>query len=256
MEISKVGLLACILVHLGAICSEPLNVGILVSGSGSNMEAIFRYFEQPEKKGLIKPCVVISNKKDAYALKRARLEVETTFKNAVPTEYIPSGIRNTMSTEEKAETRRQYAQKLIECLEKHGVTKKNGLICGAGFMVILHKDFLNHFENQVISIHPTLLPSFAGDRGIKDAFAYGVKTSGPTVHIVDEGMDTGPIIMQNPFNVTNEDTLETFEEKTHKAEHEMYPWVIEQFAHGNVKIEDRSEQGGSKRFVVIPAFKK
>jgi len=229
----------------------PLPLAILVSGTGSNMEAILRYFEQPGKEGLVKPAVVISNRKNAYALKRARLKVETTFKNKVPTAYLPSGIRKGMSDEEKAVVRKAYAQKMINSLESHGVMSGNGLICGAGFMVIIHKDFLDHYPNQVISIHPALLPSFPGMKGVADAFKYGVKVTGPTVHIVDEGMDTGPIIGQKTVEIADDDTLDTLEDKIHKAEHELYPWVVEQFARDRVSVVDKSDIGGSDRSVVI-----
>ena len=232
------------------INNRPLNVAFLVSGSGSNMEAILRYFEQPGKEGIINPCVVISNKKDARALKRARLEVETTFKKAVPTAHLPCIIRKSMTDEKKQEVRKEYAQKLITCLKDHGVTRENGLICGAGFMVIIHKDFLDHFANQVISIHPTLLDAFPGADGIERAFKRGVKVSGPSVHFVDEGMDTGPIIGQNQFAVADDDTLETFEQKTHEAEWELYSRVVEQIAQGEIKIVNKSADGGPERAVI------
>ena len=157
-----------------------------------------------------------------------------------------------MTDSEKETRRKAYAQELIAALEKHGVTPENGLVCGAGFMVIIHKDFLDHYPNRVISIHPTLLPQFPGDSGINDAWAYGVAASGPTVHIVDEGMDTGPIIGQNPFIKHPEDTRETFEDKTHRNEWRLYPWVIEQIVRGNMKVVDKSAEGGPKRCVVMP----
>ncbi|MGB8367321.1 MAG: phosphoribosylglycinamide formyltransferase [Candidatus Babeliales bacterium] len=223
---------------------EPLNIAILVSGQGSNMEAILHYFKQPKKQGLIKPCVVVSNKKNAYALERAK-------KNFVPTVYLPSKIKNGITNEKKSITRKQYAQKLIACLEEHGVTPKNGLICAAGFMVIIHKDFLNHFPNQVINIHPALLPSFPGNNGIKGAFAYGVKVTGVTVHFVDEGIDTGPIIAQKVVPIANDETLATLKEKIHKAEHELYPRVIEQIVYGNMKMVDKTKIDNSSQFMKI-----
>lgn len=213
----------------------PLRVAILASGSGSNAEAIWNYFEQEGKKGTIKPTVLICNRKSARVFERAK-------NHTIPAVWLPSGIRKDMTPEEKEVRRKAYAQEMITTLEAHGVTPENGLVCGAGFMVMIHKNFLDHFKNQVISIHPTLLPSFAGDSGIDDAFKYGVKVSGPTVHIVDEGMDTGPIIAQNPFIVAPNETRESFEEKTHQAEWSLYPWVIEQIALGKMHIQYRNNQ--------------
>ncbi|MCL4361808.1 phosphoribosylglycinamide formyltransferase [Candidatus Dependentiae bacterium] len=213
---------------------EPLHIAILVSGNGSNMEAILSCFERFEKRGLIKPCVVISNKKDAYALKRAQKEVETKFKNPVPTEYLP--IKAAVTEEEKENARREYAHKLIACLSKYDVTPENGLICAAGFMLILHKDFINHFPNKIINIHPSLLPAFPGADAIKKAFLSGVKITGVTVHFIDEGMDTGLIIKQKSVDIDNYDTEKTLEEKIHKVEHELFPKVIEQYATDKIAI--------------------
>ncbi len=223
----------------------PLKVAILASGSGSNAEAIWRYFEQPEHKGIIEPAVLICNRKSAKVFERAQ-------RHGVPAVWLPAKVFRSMTSEQKEARRKEYAQEMIATLKEHGVTPDNGLVCGAGFMVIIHADFLDHFHNRVISIHPTLLPSFAGDTGIDDAWKYGVTVSGPTVHIVDEGMDTGPIIAQNPFIKQPNDTREIFEQKTHQAEWQLYPWVIEHIALGHMHVVDKSDEGGPARCVVMP----
>lgn len=231
--------------HANTAEKEPLSVAILASGNGTNAEAIWRYFEQPEKEGIIKPAVMICNRKNAKVFGRAAY-------HGVPSIWLPASVRSDMSNEQKEVRRKAYAQDMIDVLKEHGVTPENGLVCGAGFMVIIHKDFLDYFENRVINIHPTLLPQFPGDTGIADAWEYGVVASGPTVHIVDEGVDTGPIIAQNPFIKQPEDTCYTFEEKTHRNEWRLYPWVVEQIARGNMKVVDKSAEGGPKRCVVMP----
>ena len=229
------------------IDKTPLRVAILASGNGSNAEEIWNYFEQPEKQGIIKPAVMICNRKEEHArvYERAR-------RHGVPTVYLPAKVFRAMTEEAKVARRKKLALELIQALEFYGVTPDNGLVCGAGWMVIIHKDFLDHFENRVISIHPTLLPQFPGDSGIDDAWKYGVAASGPTVHIVDEGMDTGPIIAQNPFIKSPKDTRDTFEEKTHQQEWRLYPWVIEQIALGKMEVVDKSAEGGPERCVVMP----
>ena len=106
-------------------------------------------------------------------------------------------------------------------------------------MRILSADFIKSYENKIVNIHPALLPSFKGAHGIKDAFEYGVKVTGVTVHLVTSDMDAGPVILQSAVKVTEDDTLETLAQAIHKEEHKIYPRAIQLFIEGRLKIEGR-----------------
>jgi phosphoribosylglycinamide formyltransferase-1 len=113
------------------------------------------------------------------------------------------------------------------------------LICLAGYMLLLNNEFIKEYENRIINIHPSLLPSFKGMHGIKDAFEYGVKVTGVTVHFVDSELDHGPIIIQKAVEIGENDTVETLEEKIHKTEHFIYPLAIEYFCKDLFEINGR-----------------
>ena len=199
-----------------------INLGILISGRGSNMEAILKSI----KKGKIpiKPAVVISNKPDAKGLKIAQ-------KLGVKTEIIESsGIKG---------GNWEYDRKIVAVLEKHGVTQRNGLVCLAGFMRIMSPEFIRHFKGRIMNIHPAILPSFPGLHSQKQALDYGVKYSGCTVHFVDEGVDTGPIILQSIVNVKDNDTEQSLSKKILAKEHEIYPKAVKLFAEGKIKVKGR-----------------
>ncbi|PIN82369.1 MAG: phosphoribosylglycinamide formyltransferase, partial [Nitrosopumilales archaeon CG11_big_fil_rev_8_21_14_0_20_33_24] len=169
-----------------------LNLGILISGRGSNMESILKSIKR--KKIPINPSIIISNKSDAKGLKIAQ-------KMGIKTEVIES--KNFKGS------RLEYDKKIISTLEKYGVTPKNGLVCLAGFMRIISPEFVKKYKNRIINIHPALLPSFPGLDVQKQAIDYGVKYSGCTVHFVDSGVDTGPIILQLVVKIRNNDTEKT-----------------------------------------------
>jgi phosphoribosylglycinamide formyltransferase-1 len=199
-----------------------INLGILISGRGSNMEAILKSI----KKGKvpIKPAVVISNKPDARGIKIAQ-------KLGIKTEIIESaGITG---------ANWEYDSKIVAVLEKYGVTPRNGLVCLAGFMRILSPEFIRHFKGKIMNIHPAILPSFPGLHSQKQAVDYGVKYSGCTVHFVDEGVDTGPIILQSIVKVKDGDTEKSLSEKILSKEHKIYPKAVKLFAEGRIKIKGR-----------------
>ena len=197
---------------------KSLNLGILISGKGSNMEAILKAIRK--KRIPIKPAVVISNNPDAKGLEIAK-------KLGVPTEVIPSkGF---------AGTRWEYDQMIIECLERYNVTPKTGLICLAGFMRIISPEFIEKYKNKILNIHPALLPSFPGLHAQKQALDYGVKYSGCTVHFVDSGVDTGPIILQEIVPVKDGDTEETLSKRILAKEHVAYAKAVKLVAEGKVK---------------------
>ncbi len=198
------------------------NLAILISGRGSNMENILRSIKK--NKIPINPVVVISNKPDAKGLGIAQ-------KLGVKTEIIESNDLKGGNWE--------YDSKLVSVLEKYKVTPQNGLICLAGFMRIMSPEFIKHYKGRILNIHPAILPSFPGLHSQKQAIEYGVKYAGCTVHFVDEGVDTGPIILQSVVKVKDDDTEETLAKRILKQEHKIYPKAVKLFAKGKIKIVGR-----------------
>ena len=132
-------------------------------------------------------------------------------------------------------SREQYDLKIIELLEKERID----LVVLAGYMFLLGKKFIRKFKNKILNIHPALLPSFKGTHGIQDAYHYGVKITGVTVHFVDEGLDSGPIILQAPCYIDGNESVEQLEEKIHKVEHKIYPKAVKYFCEDRLAIKGR-----------------
>ncbi len=192
------------------------SVAVLISGSGSNLQAII---DQTEAGSLpIGICCVISNRADAFGLERAR-------KHGIEAVCIPS----------KGKTREEHEHEIVVELAARGVE----LVVLAGYMRLLGHELLERYRGRVINIHPALLPSFPGAHGYEDAWDYGVKVSGCTVHFVDEGCDTGPIILQAVNPIEPEDTLETFRQRGLKIEHQALPEAIRLYCAGRLRIEGR-----------------
>ena len=186
------------------------------------MEAILKSIKK--KKIPINPAIVISNKPDAKGLRIAQ-------KLGVKTEVIESkGFKG---------SRAEYDKKIISALTKNGVTQKNGLVCLAGFMRIISPEFVKKYKNKMINIHPALLPSFPGLDAQKQAVMYGAKFSGCTVHFVDSGVDTGPIILQKMIKVLDSDSVETLSKRILAKEHQAYPEAVRLFAENKIKISGR-----------------
>lgn len=186
------------------------------------MEAILKSIKK--KKIPINPAVVISNKPDAKGLKIAE-------KLGVKTEIVLSkGFKG---------NRWDYDKKIITVLKRYGVTPTNGFVCLAGFMRIIGPQFIRKYKNRIMNIHPGLLPAFPGLEVQKQAIDYGVKYSGCTVHLADESVDTGPIIIQAVVKVNDNDTAETLAKKILKQEHRIYPEAVRLFAKGKIKISGR-----------------
>ena len=196
-----------------------LKLAILISGRGSNMKSIL---EEIEKQSIpIKPTVVISNKPTADGLDIAK-------KLGIQTEIIESkGFEGSRS---------EYDQKIIQMLNKYNITPKNSLICLAGFMRILSPEFIKKFENRILNIHPSILPAFPGLDAQKQAIEAGVNHSGCTVHFVDEGVDTGPIIVQKIVKIENDDTEETLSKKILVEEHKAYVEAVKLIAEKKIKV--------------------
>ena len=186
------------------------------------MEYILKSIKR--KKIPINPAIIISNKSDAKGLKIAQ-------KLGIKTEVIES--------KDFKGSRSEYDKKIITVLEKYGVTPKNGLVCLAGFMRIISPEFVKKYKNRIINIHPALLPSFPGLNAQKQAIEYGSKYSGCTVHFVDSGVDTGPIILQSIVKIRKGDTEKTLSKRILATEHRAYPEAIRLFAEKKIKISGR-----------------
>lgn len=181
-----------------------MRVAILASGNGSNFEALAHQFQAGLLPGEL--AFVFSDHHNAYVLERAqRLNVRAFS-------FEVKDFVNKVA----------YEEALLQLLQEQEID----LIVLAGYMRIIGQTLLSHYSNRILNIHPSLLPSFPGLHGIKDAYEYGVKVTGVTVHLVDDGVDTGPIIAQEPVMILPEDTLESLEEKIHQTEHRLYPKVL------------------------------
>ncbi len=186
------------------------------------MESILKSIKR--KKIPINPAVIISNKSDAKGLKIAQ-------RLGIKTEVIES--------KDFKGSRLEYDKKIISTLEMYGVTPKNGLVCLAGFMRIISPEFVKKYKNRIINIHPALLPAFPGLDAQKQAIEYGSKYSGCTVHFVDSGVDTGPIILQSIVKIRKGDTKKTLSKRILVKEHQAYPEAIRLFAEKKIKILGR-----------------
>lgn len=194
-----------------------MNIAVFASGRGTNFAAIIRQV----KKGTIKAelRLLICDNPAAGALSKAKR----------------AGIRTALIKRNDYSSKREFEAKIIQYLEE----EKIDLIVLAGFMRMLGPDLIAAYRNKIINIHPALLPSFKGTSAIKDAFDYGVKVTGVTVHFVDEDMDSGPVILQQAVKIEETDTLESLEKKIHKVEHKLYPQALRLYSEGRLKIEGR-----------------
>ena len=186
------------------------------------MESILKAIKK--KKIPINPAVVISNKPNAKGLAIAK-------KMGIQTEVIESS--------KYKGKRLQYDKKIISTLKKYKLTPSNGLLCLSGFMRIISPYFIKEYKNKILNIHPALLPAFPGLDAQKQAIEFGSKFSGCTVHFVDEGVDTGPIIIQEIVKINNNDTEKSLSKKILVKEHEIYPKAVELFAKKKISIKGR-----------------
>ena len=186
------------------------------------MESILKAIKK--QKIPINPAIVISNKSNAKGLAIAK-------KMGVQTAVIDSS--------KYKGKRLQFDKEIITTLRKYNVTPTNGLVCLAGFMRIISPHFIKEYKNKILNIHPALLPAFPGLDAQKQAMEFGAKYSGCTVHFVDEGVDTGPIIIQGIVEIGNKDTEKTLTKKILTKEHEIYPKAVELFAKKKLSIKGR-----------------
>jgi phosphoribosylglycinamide formyltransferase 1 len=201
-------------------------IGILGSGKGSNFVAIAQACAEGRIAAQV--ALVLSDVADALILERAR-------ERGITARYLPPGKFRTKLDEE---TERTY----IEALRSAEVD----LVALAGFMRVLKDGFLRAFAGRIINIHPSLLPSFPGLEAWKQGFDHGVKVTGCTVHFVDAGVDSGPIIGQQAVPVLDDDTPETLHQRIHAAEHELYPRCVAAIASGRVRVSGRHVTFGSE----------
>jgi phosphoribosylglycinamide formyltransferase-1 len=192
-------------------------IAVLASGQGSNLEAILEAIERGDLSGRV--VLVISDRSRAPALEKARKRgIEALFIN-------PKDFKN----------RADYDRALIDEISGAGVH----LVVLAGFMRLLSADFIKAFPQRIMNIHPSLLPAFPGLDGVEQAFNYGVKVTGCTVHFVDEGLDSGLVILQEAVPVIQQDTLFTLEQRIHASEHRLYSTAIDLFCRDKLKVEGR-----------------
>lgn len=192
-------------------------IAVLASGQGTNLEAILEAVERGEIAGRV--VLVISDRAEAPALDRAvRHRVNALFLN--PGEYAG---------------REEFDRALIDELKKAQVD----LVVLAGYMRLLTPQLINAFPQKILNIHPSLLPAFPGLDGVEQAFEYGVKVTGCTVHFVDEGLDSGPVILQEAVPVIQHETVNTLHQRIHAAEHRLYPTAVDLYCRDRLKVEGR-----------------
>ncbi len=197
--------------------AEKEVLGVLCSGRGTNLQSIMAAVASGQIRAEIG--VVLTDKPDAMALRRAE----------------EAGIARLCVDRRAYDTRQAFEERLVAELRAHGVT----LVVLAGFMRILSPYFVHAFPGRILNIHPSLLPSFGGAHAHRDVLAYGAKVSGCTVHFVDEGMDSGPIILQEAVPVLDGDDEERLAARVLAREHVGYPRAIELLLEGRLRVEGR-----------------
>jgi phosphoribosylglycinamide formyltransferase-1 len=196
---------------------EPGRIGVLISGRGSNLKSLMDACAAGKIRARV--VLVISNREDAAGLEYAR-------KAGIETVVLPHKLYT---------TREDYDAVMVETLQKNRID----LVCLAGFMRLLSTVFVRAFSMRIMNIHPALLPSFPGLHAQRQAVEYGAKVTGCTVHFVDEGLDSGPVILQNVIDIQAEDTEETLSERLLAVEHQSYVEAVRLFFENRLRVEGR-----------------
>ena len=196
--------------------SAPGRLGVLISGRGSNLQALLDAGERADFPGRV--VVVISNVAEAAGLERAR-------KAGVPA----------IVQDHRGRSREEHDAALVEHLRAHAVD----LVCLAGYMRLLSPVLLRGYPGRVLNVHPSLLPSFPGLEAQRQAWEHGVKVSGATVHLVDEGLDSGPIVVQEAVAVSDRDTPKTLAARILEVEHRLYPEAVRRVLSGRLERSGR-----------------
>lgn len=199
-----------------------IRIAILISGGGTNLQAIIDAMKEEKINGEIR--LVISDQKDVYGLKRAQRENIDTM----------TIVRSDFNT------RKEWNEEILSRLQSYSID----LVLLAGFMSILDESIVRNFPNAIMNIHPALIPSFCGKgyfgkRVHQAVLDYGAKVTGVTIHFVDEGADTGPIILQEAIEVKQDDTVDTLAHRVLKIEHKLYPKAVQLFTEGKLRVEGR-----------------
>ena len=194
------------------------NIAVFASGRGSNFLAIAKAIKSGKLKKVNLALLVCDNPNAPVIFKAKKLKIKVVL------------VRPDIFS-----TKKDFEARIIQHLKEN----KIGLIVLAGFMRMLSSDFVRAYKNKIMNIHPSLLPAFKGKEGIKDAYEYGVKVTGVTVHFVDEKVDHGSIILQKEVRIEERETLESLEEKIHKIEHKLYPEAIKLVINSKLKVEGR-----------------
>lgn len=195
----------------------PLRLGVLISGSGTNLQAIIDRIQEGALDATVE--LVVSSRPDAYGLKRAEA----------------AGIQTLTLSKEIY----QDPFTADEVIASELVARQVDYVIMAGYMRMVHAPILASFPNRVVNLHPALLPSFKGAHAIQDAYDYGVKVTGVTVHFADDKYDCGPIIAQRPVPIEEGWTVDELESHIHAVEHDLYPQVIQALAEDRVHVEGR-----------------
>ncbi len=195
--------------------ANPLNIGVLISGSGSNLQSLIDHIQEGTLNAHIS--LVVSSRPDAYGIERAKKA------------GIPVLVLNREAYADPAAANKRIADALKEAGAEYVVM--------AGYMRMVTAEVLDAFPDRVVNLHPALLPSFKGAHAIQDAFDFGVKVTGVTVHFANADYDKGPIIAQRAVEVREGDTVEALEARIHAVEHELYPHVVQLLAEGRVSVD-------------------
>ncbi|MBU4377077.1 MAG: phosphoribosylglycinamide formyltransferase [Candidatus Omnitrophica bacterium] len=194
-----------------------MNIAVFVSGNGTNLQAIIDAVKKDYIKAKI--ALIVSDNKEAYALKRAQ----------------KAGIETISLDARDFKSKEDFDKEIINNLKKHDI----GLVALAGYMRLLTPYFIKEYRNRILNVHPALLPSFKGKNGVKDALDYGVKVTGPTVHFVTEDIDRGPIVSQVAVSIKDDDTEDSLRKRIHEEEHKIYTKAIKDFVEGKLEMAGR-----------------
>lgn len=195
--------------------ANPLNIGVLISGSGSNLQSLIDHIQEGTLDARIS--LVVSSRPDAYGIERAKKA------------GIPVLVLNREAYADPSAANKRIADALKEAGAQYVVM--------AGYMRMVTAEVLDAFPDRVVNLHPALLPSFKGAHAIQDAFDFGAKVTGVTVHFANADYDKGPIIAQRAVEVREGDTVEALEARIHAVEHELYPHVVQLLAEGRVSVD-------------------
>lgn len=205
---------------MSALVQKPLNIGVLISGSGSNLQSLIDHIEEGTLDAKIS--LVVSSRPDAYGIERAKKA------------GIPVLVMNREAYADTAAANQRIADALKEAGAEYVIM--------AGYMRMVTSEILDAYPDRVVNLHPALLPSFKGAHAIEDAYNFGVKVTGVTVHFANADYDKGPIIAQRAVEVREGESIDALEARIHAAEHELYPHVVQLLAEGRVSVDRQTHK--------------